>query len=120
MCFLLKKYRARIFELIFSKNPYLKNKMNNLNELYEDLLCANSKDHILEDPIFLKCNHSACKNCIPFDSKELKCEVCKSNQTITGNENNLIKKVIKINLPELFDRLNEKISQEIKKYKCMC
>ena len=88
-----------------------------LSELYTDLLCASSKDHILQEPINLACSHCVCKSCLPIESEIVECKICGIEQKITSNENTLMKKLLKINLPELFDKLEKQMSEEIRSLK---
>ena len=63
-----------------------------LNELYNDILCAWSKDHIVKEPINLACSHGVCKSCFPKDSETIECKICGTEQKINDNENVNMKK----------------------------
>ena len=89
----------------------------NFNELYHDLLCALTNDHIVKEPINLTCSHVVCKSCIPRDVETIECKICGAKQHITANENIFMKKYIANNLPGLFDKLEKQMSEEIRKYK---
>ena len=59
------------------------------NDLYSDLLCASTNDHILKEPINLTCSHEICRSCIPKDVNKIVCRICGAKQNITANENNV-------------------------------
>ena len=96
-----------------------------IRELYPDLLCASSNDHIVKEPITLDCSHGVCKTCIPKNNNKLnwkirwkiECKICGTNQQITKNENILMNKLIGMSLSGLFDALKKQMSEEIRKYK---
>ena len=86
-------------------------------ESYPDLLCASSNNHIVKHPITLACSHIVCKSCIPKFTTTIKCQICGINQNFTAHENYLIKTLIEKSLPGLFDSLEKRMSDEIRKYK---
>ena len=88
-----------------------------LIEVYTGLNCASAKDHIVEEPFILTCSHGICKNCIPKDTKSFQCKICGTNQKIRKNVSLLMIKLIEKSLPELFDGLEKKMSDELTKYK---
>ena len=88
-----------------------------LCELYTDILCASSRDHIAKEPVTLSCSHGVCKSCLPKESNTVKCKHCGTEQKINANENVLIKNSIQKNLPGLFDKLERQMSEEIRKLK---
>ena len=87
--------------------------------------CLDSKDHFLQEPLILKCNHSACKRCIEKKKghefscdfkgcgkkyKMKKLDRLKPNETVsellTTHKNELIK-VIKSEFNKVFLKLRE-------------
>ena len=88
-----------------------------LSELYPQLICASFDDHIVKEPINLACSHVACKSCIPKYKSTIKCKFCGTNQNITVYENFLMKKLIVMSLPELFNGLEKRMREQIKTYK---
>ena len=87
------------------------------NELYTDILCASSKDHIVKEPINLACSHGVCNTCLPKGCDKIKCKICGTEQKIYDNENIFMKKFIERNLPGLFDKLEKLMNEEITKLK---
>ena len=88
-----------------------------LNELYTDILCASSKDHIVKEPITLACLDGVCKSCLPKGSDKIECNICGTEQKINTNENIFMKKLIERKLPELLNNLEKQMSDQIKKLK---
>ena len=87
------------------------------SEIYADILCASSTDHIVKEPITLVCSHGVCKSCLPKESDTVKCKICGTERKITGHENILMKKLLKTNLPDLFYKLEKQMSEEIRNLK---
>ena len=87
------------------------------NELYTDILCASSKDHIVKEPITLACSHGVCKSCLPKGSNTIVCKICGNKQKIIAHENIFMKKFIERNLSGLFDKLEKLMNEEIRKLK---
>ena len=88
-----------------------------LSDLFTDILCALSNDHIVKEPVNLTCSHGVCKSCLPKESNKIKCKICETEQKIDANENIFIKKLIERNLQELFFKLEEQISEKIRNLK---
>ena len=87
------------------------------NELYSDILCALTKDHIVKVPITLGCLHVICNSCLTKGSGTIVCKICGTEQKIIAFENVYIEKLLKKNLPELFNKLEQQISDKIRKLK---
>ena len=87
------------------------------NELYPKLLCASSNDHIVKEPFTLVCSHGVCKDCIPSNAEVIECKICGSNQEIIKKESIFMKNLIETSLPGLFDGLEKRMNDEIRKYK---
>ena len=108
----------KYFHHLFKKKKELKlTKEMSLSELYSDILCASSKDHIVKEPINLACSHGVCKICLPKGSETIECKICGTEQKINTNENIFMKNLIKSNLPGLFNNLEKQMSDQIKKLK---
>ena len=88
-----------------------------LIEVCTGLNCASSNDHIVEEPFILACSHGICKNCIPKDAQAVTCKICGTNQNITKKESTIMKNLINISLPGLFDGLERRMGEQIRKYK---
>ena len=88
-----------------------------LSELYTDIICALSKDHIVKEPITLACSHGVCKSCLPKESDTIDCKICGTEQKINDNENVFMKTSIERNLPGLFEKMENQISEEIRQLK---
>ena len=86
-------------------------------EFYTYLLCASSKDHIVKEPINLACSHGVCKSCFPKGSDTIVCKICETEQKINNNKNIFITKLLKMNLHELFNKLEKQMSDQIIKLK---
>ena len=87
------------------------------NQLFNDITCASSKDHIVKEPITLACSHGVCNSCLPKDSYTIECKICGTEQKMNNNQNVFMKKLIERNLPELFDKLEKQMSKEIRELK---
>ena len=87
------------------------------NQSFNDKTCASSKNHIVKEPITLTCLHGVCKSCLPKKSDTIECKICGTEQKIIDNKNIFMKKFIERNLPELFDKLEKLMNEEIRKLK---
>ena len=85
--------------------------------MFPHLMCASSNDHIFKEPFALACSHGVCRNCKPNNSEAIECKICGTDQKITSNENVFMKIFIDNNFSGLFDKLEEQMSEEIRKYK---
>ena len=88
-----------------------------LNELYNDIFCALSKDHIVKEPINLACSHGVCKSCFPIGSDIIECKICETEQKIDAHENIFMKQFIERNLRGLFNKLEKQMIDEKRELK---
>jgi hypothetical protein len=92
----------------------------NLNEIFSQLKCALTNDHIVREPIHLCCGHCICKLCIPIIDK-IECQICGfvTNKNLRNeNESILINAMIKFHLAALYDDLEKKKTEQIEKFNC--
>jgi hypothetical protein len=89
---------------------------------YSVFYCAIASDqHFLEKPLTLSCGHSICQQCIPNRSSPIvKCGICNEiNHTdlTKVKESFVIKKLITVNLCELFGVLEERFYSSLESLK---
>ena len=74
----------------------------NTNEVYSELTCAYSNDHIVREPIHLICGHCICRGCLPNEENvkiHCKIEACghiTEKDLRNEKESILIKRMIKM------------------------
>ena len=89
----------------------------NLSKFFKNQFFGMFKDRIVEELINLPFPHDVCKSCLTNESDNIECKICGKKQTIDGNINIFIKKLIEMNLPELLDILENRMSDELRKLK---
>ena len=91
------------------------------NEMYSELTCASSKDHIVKDPIHLVCGHCICRSCLPNHANEkIECIICgqiTDKDLKNEKESILIKRMIKMCLPGLLSEIEKQTIKGINKFK---
>ena len=90
----------------------------NLNEIFQQLKCALTNDHIVREPIHLGCGHCICKLCIPIIDK-IECQICGvvTNKNLRNeSESILINAMIKFHLAGLYADLEEKTTKQLTKF----
>ena len=91
-----------------------------MSEIFCELYCGLTNDHIVKEPISLLCGHSICKQCVP-DQAKIKCVIC-STETDKHNlqiktESASIKAMINSSLSGLFEELEKQATNEINSFK---
>ena len=93
-----------------------------MSELYSDLQCGLSKDHILKEPIALSCGHCICRDCITYHIK-IKCKICgvetNRSELQVEKESTPAQKRIKTILSGLFADLEMRATDGINKLKSL-
>lgn len=88
-------------------------------EIFSQLRCGLTNDHIVKNPIHLNCGHCICKSCI--GAENIECKICGQssyqNELRIQNESIPIKNLIKIYLSGLLEDLEKRASVEIRKFK---
>ena len=91
-----------------------------MSELFRQLYCGLTNDHVVKEPISLSCDHSICKQCVP-DQIKIKCKICSIDTDKSALEINTesysIKTMIKSYLSGLFEELKKRATSEIYSFK---
>ena len=70
-----------------------------MSELYSDLKCGLTNDHIVKQPISLICGHCICKTCITEQQSKIQCKICNvetnKSELRVDRESSLVKNSIK-------------------------
>ena len=94
-----------------------------MSEIFSELYCGLTNDHVLKEPINLSCGHSICKQCVPNSCQaKIKCKICrieteKSILKINTESSASIKRKIKSSLSSLFEELEKRATNEINSFK---
>ena len=94
-----------------------------MSQLFRELLCGLTNDHIVKEPIRLSCGHCICKTpCLTDSQNKIKCKIC----SVETNKSELkfdlasldpIKKMIKSSLSGLFEELEKRATYDIDSFK---
>ena len=89
-------------------------------DIYSELSCGLTNDHIVKEPISLVCGHCICKDCIT-DQLIIDCKMCgeKTPSAVLNikMESKPIKKLIKSSIAGLFDDLEKRSAAGINTFK---
>ena len=92
-----------------------------MSEIFKQLYCGLTNDHIVKEPISLSCGHSICKQCVP-DPVIIKCKICSIETDKYSSkfhtESAFAKTMIKSSLSGLFAELEKRATSEINSFKC--
>ena len=88
------------------------------SDIFDKIKCYKLKDddHIVQEPIQLKCGHSICKKCFLIDNnKTVSCAKCQEvTDTINSNvESAPIKLMVKSVLTELFQTIKKDTTEKL-------
>ena len=91
-----------------------------MSEIFSELYCGLTNDHVVKEPINLSCGRCICKQCIP-DQVKVKCKICSIETDILSlqinTESALVVSLIKFSLSGLFDELEKRAANEINSFK---
>ena len=105
-----------------------------MSELFNDLQCGLTNDHVVKEPNSLSCGHCICKMCVP-DKTIIICKICNAETNRSELKVNVLNRVkkylsglfetesarfenrIKNNLSKLFDELEKRATDGISSYK---
>ena len=91
-----------------------------MSEVFSDLQCGLTNDHVVNQPINLSCGHCICKTCVP-DQTIIICKICSietnRSELKVDIESVYIKNRIKNYIYGLFDDLEKRAIDEIKTIK---
>ena len=92
-----------------------------MSELFGELYCGLTNDHIVKEPISLICEHCICKTPCLTDQNKIKCKICSvetdKSSLQTNIESALAKTYIKRYLSGLFEELEKRAMNEINSIK---
>ena len=87
-----------------------------LNQIIIDELrcCLDENEHIVLEPILLKCGRNGCKDCIKKSNEsEIQCHYCKEKHStkdlLDSSVNKIADVLVNSSLPDLFDYLEAKL-----------
>ena len=95
----------------------------NTNEVYSELTCAYSNDHIVREPIHLICGHCICRDCLPNEENvKIHCKIEACGQITEKDLRNekesiLIKRMIKKFLTGLLIEIETQTIKGINKFR---
>ena len=82
-----------------------------MSELFSDLKCGLTNDHVVQEPINLRCGHSICKKCVP-DQTVIICKICNVETNRSELKVTVLNRV-KNNLSGLFNDLEKNTNDQI-------
>ena len=92
-----------------------------MSEIFNQLYCGLTNDHIVREPISLSCGHCVCKTPCLTDQSRIKCKICTietdESELRVGRESITIEKMIKSYLSPLFEELEKRAKNEINSFK---
>ena len=93
-----------------------------MSELFRELYCGLTNDHVVKEPITLSCGHYICKQCVP-GQVNVKCNKCSIETYISNFQINTesapIKGKNKSSLSGLFEELEKRTTNEINSFKSL-
>ena len=92
-----------------------------MSEIFRELYCALTNDHIVKEPICLSCGHCICKTPCLTDRNTFKCKICNveidKSELKVDMESDRIKAMVKSHLSGLFEELEKTAEDEINSFK---
>ena len=95
----------------------------NTNDVYSELTCAATNDHIVREPIHLTCGHCICRACLPYEENaRILCKITDCGQITDKDLRNekesiLIKRMIKMCLTGLLNEIETQTIKGINKFR---